>query len=68
MTTLQVQDVFKTSGVPAHTFVHPQEYPRLVLNLQTAGRGLVVEGPSGIGKTTAVENALAELGLAENVT
>lgn len=63
-----VQDVFKTSGVPTHTFVHPREYPRLLLNLRTPGRGLVVEGPSGIGKTTAVENALSELHLSGNVT
>lgn len=67
MSEPQVQDVFKTSGVPTYTFVHPREYPRLLLNLRTPGRGLVVEGPSGIGKTTAVDNALAELGLAENV-
>lgn len=63
-----VQDVFKTSGVPIYTFVHPREYPRLLLNLRTPGRGLVIEGPSGIGKTTAVENALVELGISEKVT
>jgi hypothetical protein len=64
----QIQEVFKTSGVPTYTFVHPLEYPRLLLNLRTPGRGLVVEGPSGIGKTTAVENALVELGLSGSVT
>lgn len=64
----QIQEVFKTSGVPTYTFVHPLEYPRLLLNLRTPGRGLVVEGPSGIGKTTAVENALVELGLSASVT
>lgn len=64
----QVQNVFKTSGAPTYTFVQPREYQRLMVNLRTPGRGLVVEGPSGIGKTTAVENALKELGLSENVT
>lgn len=64
----QIQDVFKTSGVPTYTFVHPREYPRLLLNLRTPGRGLVVEGPSGIGKTSAVENALVDLGLSDKVT
>lgn len=63
-----VQDVFKTSGVPTYTFVHPREYPRLLLNLRTPGRGLVVEGPSGIGKTTAVEKALVDIGISEKVT
>jgi len=64
----QVQDVFKTSGVPTYTFVPPQEYKNLLLNLRTPGRGLVIEGPSGIGKTTAVEKALEQLGVSQNVT
>ncbi len=63
-----LEDVFKTGGVPTHTFVEPKEYPDLLLNLRTPGRGLVIEGPSGIGKTTAVETALQRLGLAEHVT
>jgi hypothetical protein len=64
----QIQEVFKTSGVPTHTFVHPQEYPRLLLNLRTPGRGLVIEGPSGIGKTSAIENAFVDLKLTDRVT
>jgi hypothetical protein len=60
-------DVFKISGVPTLTFVRPVEYPRLIANLRVAGRGLVVEGPSGIGKTTAIEGAIAEEGLANRV-
>jgi MoxR-like ATPase len=49
--------------VPTHTFVEPVEYRDLLLNLRTPGRGLVIEGPSGIGKTTAVETALKQLGI-----
>lgn len=62
----KLEEVFKTSGVPTYTFVKPVEYDRLVLGLRTAGRGLVVEGPSGIGKTTSVLKALEELGLEHN--
>ena len=29
---------------------------------------MVIEGPSGIGKTTAIENALEEVGISKNVT
>ena len=50
-------------GIPTHTFVRPIEYPALLVALRTPGRGVVVEGPSGIGKTTAVTRALEELGL-----
>jgi hypothetical protein len=63
----ELQDVFKTAGVPTVTFVKPLEYPRLILNLRTAGRGLIIEGPSGIGKTTAILKAIEELGLSDRV-
>src|SRR6516225_4910788 len=63
-----LEEVFKTSGVPSFTFVEPEEYADLVLSLRTPGRGVVIEGPSGIGKTTAVETALARLGMTATVT
>lgn len=62
-----LEDVFKLSGVPTDTFVKPTEYAKLTVSLRTKGRGLVVEGPSGIGKTTSVKKALEELGLNEKV-
>lgn len=61
--TIHLEEVFKTSGIPTYTYVDPQKYPELILNLRTPGRGLVIEGPSGIGKTTAVETALQKLNL-----
>jgi len=63
----KLQDVFVLSGVPTYTFVKPQEYNQLLVALQTPGRGIVVEGPSGIGKTTAVRKAIAEAGLGDTV-
>lgn len=64
---LELQEVFVLSGVPQHTFVQPTEYTRLLVALRTAGRSIVIEGPSGIGKTTAVEKAIAEAGLTDRV-
>jgi hypothetical protein len=58
-----LEEVFKTSGVPTFTFVEPSEYTRLIVGLRTPGRGVVIEGPSGIGKTSAVETALKLLGV-----
>lgn len=63
---VRLQDVFKLSGVPTYTFVPPDEYARLVVALETNGRGLVIEGPSGVGKTTALEKALNELAMQDN--
>jgi hypothetical protein len=62
-----LEDVYKRSGIPTYTFVRPTEYQRLYVALRTKGRGLVVEGPSGIGKTTSIVKALEELGTASTV-
>lgn len=63
-----LEDVFKTSGIPTYTFVKPIEYTKLIVALRTKGRGLVVEGPSGIGKTTSINKAIDEVGLNSSVT
>ena len=62
-----LEDVFKTSGIPTHTFVKPEEYNTILVSLRTKGRCLVVEGPSGIGKTTCVIKVIEELGLNKNI-
>src|ERR1022692_847463 len=64
---LELQDVFVTQGFPQYTFVQPVEYTRLLVALRTAGRSIVVEGPSGIGKTTAVDRAIADAGISSKV-
>jgi Cdc6-like AAA superfamily ATPase len=56
-----LEDVFKRSGVPTHTFVQPVEYNSLMVSIRTRGRGTIVEGPSGIGKTTSVLNIIQSL-------
>ncbi len=63
-----LEDVYKTSGIPTHTFVKPNEYSKILVALRTKGRCLVVEGPSGIGKTTSVIKVIEELGLNKKVT
>ena len=68
MSEPRLEDVFKTSGVPTYTFVRPTEFTQLLVALRSPGRGVVIEGPSGIGKTTAIENALEEVGISKNVT
>jgi hypothetical protein len=59
----KLEDVFRLSGVPTHTFVEPDQYSEVKVSLRTPGRCLVIEGPSGIGKTTTVTKALDELNL-----
>jgi hypothetical protein len=62
-----LEDVFKVQGVPEYNFVVPSHHNRLTVALRTAGRGVVIEGPSGIGKTTAVLTTLKELGSKDRV-
>jgi Domain of unknown function (DUF4062)/TIR domain len=54
-------EVFKGSGVPSVTFIEPPDFLGLILDLEQPGRGLVIEGPSGVGKTTALHTALEQL-------
>lgn len=65
--SLRLEIVFRTNGTPTHTFVVPKRYPDILLSLRTAGRCLVIEGPSGIGKTSAIENAIKEIGITGEV-
>jgi hypothetical protein len=57
----KLEEVFKLSGVPDVTFVEPVEFDRLLVALRTRGRGVVIEGSSGIGKTSAVAKAIDRL-------
>lgn len=66
MSDPKLEQVFKLSGVPTYTLVKPIEYDKLLVALRTPGRGVVIEGPSGIGKTSAVTTALVELGVEGN--
>jgi len=57
-----LEEVFKRSGMPTYTFVEPAEYKGLLVSIRTNGRGTIVEGPSGIGKTTSVLRIIRSLG------
>ncbi|MEW7864480.1 TIR domain-containing protein [Aeromonas diversa] len=63
MTILKLQEIFKINGVPEHTFVKPKEYTQLSVALDTPGRNIIIEGPSGIGKTSAITQAMKDVGL-----
>jgi ABC-type transporter Mla maintaining outer membrane lipid asymmetry ATPase subunit MlaF len=62
-----VEEVFRLSGVPTYTFVPPQRYDEIKVSVRTPGRCLVIEGPSGIGKTTTITKVLTDLGLYDRV-
>ena len=53
-------DVFKPSGVPGLTFVEPDDFIEFRMALRQPGLGIVLEGPSGIGKTTILRHAVEQ--------
>ena len=59
--TYPLYEVFLKSGVPGITFVEPEEFNELKMSLAQPGRGVVIEGPTGIGKTTALKKAVEQL-------
>lgn len=65
---INVEEVFKDSGIPTYTFVEPNEYTKIIVSLRAKGRCLVIEGPSGIGKTTCLRKALEYLKIIDNAT
>lgn len=60
MENLFLENVYSDSGVPEYTFVEPAEYVKTKVALRSKGRGVVVEGPSGIGKTTCIKKVMEE--------
>ncbi len=62
-----LEEVFRLSGIPTYTFVHPDRYDEIKVSVRTPGRCLVLEGPSGIGKTTTITKVLADLGISAQV-
>ncbi len=57
----QLYEVFVKSGVPNITFVERDDFMRLKLALAQPGRGVIIEGPSGVGKTTSLKKAIESL-------
>jgi len=55
-------DVFKTVGLPPFTYVKPSYYGEVRADIQQAGKHLLIEGPSGIGKTCIVYKVVEDLG------
>lgn len=55
-------DVFKTVGLPPYTYVKPSYYGEVRADIQQPGKHLLIEGPSGIGKTCIVYKVFEDLG------
>ena len=58
-------DVFKTVGLPQYTYVKPAHYGEIRSDIEQDGKHLLIEGPSGIGKTCVVFKVFEDLHLTD---
>ncbi len=58
----RLADVFQTVGLPKYTYVKPTHYGEVRADIEQPGKHLLIEGPSGIGKTCVVFKVFEELG------
>lgn len=58
----KLEDVFKTVGLPPYTYVKPAYYGEVRADISQPGKHLLIEGPSGIGKTCVAFKVFEELG------
>jgi len=59
-----INEIFPLDGPPTVTFVEPPRFAELQHALRTMGTGLLVEGPSKVGKSTAIRKAMEAMGVA----
>ncbi len=56
-----LEEVFVTEGVPDATFVAPENFSEILVDIRDPIKPVVIEGPSGTGKTTTVKKILQKL-------
>lgn len=61
-----INDIFPLDGPPTVTFVEPPLFSELQLALRRMGTGLIVEGPSKVGKSTAIQKAMEAMGFSKS--
>jgi hypothetical protein len=58
---LNLEEVFRTEGLPQFTFVPPPNYNEIMLDIRRPGKPVILEGQSGTGKTTCVRRIIDQL-------
>jgi len=66
MDTKELSQVFTTVGLPPYTYIKPSYYGEVRADISQPGKHLLIEGPSGIGKTCVVFKVFEDLGWIED--
>lgn len=62
----RLEEVFKTVGLPPYTYIKPPYYGEVRADISQPGKHLLIEGPSGIGKTCVVFKVFEDLSYRQN--
>jgi hypothetical protein len=62
----KLENVFTTVGLPPYTYIKPAYYGEVRADISQPGKHLLIEGPSGIGKTCVAFKVFEELGWAQD--
>ncbi|MFC4636971.1 TIR domain-containing protein [Deinococcus hohokamensis] len=62
---IRASEVFRTVGLPHYTYVKPSRYGEIYLDVESPGKHLLIEGPSGIGKTCVVYKVFEDLEISD---
>lgn len=57
-----LSEVFQTVGLPKYTYVKPPYFGEVRADIELPGKHLLIEGPSGIGKSCVVYKVFEEIG------
>ena len=57
-----LSEVFQTVGLPKYTYVKPSHFGEVRSDIEQPGKHLLIEGPSGIGKSCVVYKVFEDLG------
>lgn len=56
-----LSEVFQTVGLPKYTYVKPRHFGEVRSDIEQPGKHLLIEGPSGIGKSCVVYKVFEEI-------
>lgn len=59
--SISIENVFVTEGFPSLTFVKPPNYNNILIDIKKKGKPVIIEGQSGIGKTTTILKVIEDL-------
>ena len=57
----RLKEVFQTVGLPKYTYIKPRHFGEIRSDIEQSGKHLLIEGPSGIGKSCVAYKVFEEL-------